>query len=583
MNEIKKIVRVLNKKQIGKLVLLCFMTIIGSLLELLGVSAILPFVNVATNPESVYSSGALSFAYELTGVSSVNQFMVFLAILLMFVYFVKNAYMIVLYNAQFKFTYDSQRILEGKLLSCYINQDYIFHLDRNSAELQRNVIQDVAGFFQSVLAYLQLMTEAAVCSILFVYLLFLDKTITLGVVFLLSAFLLMFYKIFKEKIGTIGADSRAATAKRVQWVQQSLGGIKEIKILGREHYFLNSYDKSARIYADRQKKYNLATQTPRPIMETLCVCSLLIIVAAKIMSGVDLSYFIPTLSVFAIAAFRLLPSFSRISGYVGTITFQRPAVDEVCTDIADAEKMVLEQKQKQENQLESEIPFEYGIKVENISFRYPDKESWVLHHARLEIPKNKSIAFIGPSGAGKTTMADVILGILKPQEGTVWVDNFDVFKHLKAWQNKLGYIPQSIYLMDDTLRNNIAFGVPEELIDDEKVIKVIKEAQLYEHFMTLEDGLDTYIGEGGVRLSGGQRQRIGIARALYNDPEILVLDEATSALDNETEKAIMEAINMLHGNKTLIIIAHRLTTIQNCDSIYEIRDGIAILKDKKDI
>lgn len=583
MNEIKRILKVFNGKQTRELIVLCFMTILGSLLELMGVSAILPFVNVATNPGSVHTSRWLSLAYNVSGVRTVNEFMAVLAFVLIVVYFVKNAYMIILYNAQYKFTYDSQRVLEGKLLSCYMHQDYVFHLEKNSAELQRNVIQDVNSFFQSVLAHLQLMTEGTVCMILFGYLLFLDKTITLGVVILLSVFVLLFYRLFKRKIGTIGADSRAATAKRVQWVQQSLGGIKEVKILGRENYFLKSYDKSAAIFADRQKKYNLATQVPRPIMETLCVCSLLIIVAGKILSGVDLSYFIPTLSVFAIAAFRLLPSFSRISSYVGTITFQKSSVNEVCTDIAEAEKMIAEQKAKQTNQSETKIPFLESVRAEDVSFHYPNKDNWVLHHANIEIPKNKSVAFIGPSGAGKTTMADILLGILEPQEGHIMVDSLDVFKHLDAWHDKLGYIPQSIYLMDDTLRNNIAFGIPKESIDDEKVIKAIKEAQLYDHFLTMEDGLDTYIGEGGIRLSGGQRQRIGIARALYNNPDILILDEATSALDNETEKAIMEAINMLQGNKTLIIIAHRLTTIQNCDYIYEIRDGVATLKEKKDI
>lgn len=580
MKDIKRIIGVFNKKQRKELILLALMTILGTLLELLGVSAILPFVNVATNPASVKTSRMLSYFYGVAGANSVSQFMVYLAIALIVIYFLKNGYLILLYYAQYKFTYDSQRVLEGKLLSCYMHQSYCFHLEKNSAELQRNVIQDVNSFFQSVLAHLQLMTEGAVCTILFAYLVFLDPSITLGVVLLLSVFVLCFYRLFKRKIGDIGAKSRAATAKRVQWVQQSLGGIKEVKILGRENYFLKSYDKSAAVFADKQKKYNLATQVPRPIMETLCVCSLLIIVAFKISRGVDLSYFIPTLSVFAIAAFRLLPSFSRISSYIGIIIFQKSSVNEVCTDIAEAERMNQELLARQTNQNEVMIPFEQSIEANDISFHYPNKDRWVLNHAKLCIPKNKSVALIGPSGAGKTTMADILLGILEPQEGHVKVDGQDVFTHLNAWHDKLGYIPQTIYLMDDSIRNNIAFGIPSELVDDEKIMKALKEAQLMEYFETLEDGLDTYIGEGGIRLSGGQRQRIGIARALYNNPEVLILDEATSALDNETEKAIMEAINMLQGNKTLVIIAHRLTTIQNCDYIYEIRDGVAILKDK---
>ncbi len=577
----KRIIKVFNGKQRAQLVWLLFLTVIGSGLELLGVSAIMPFVNVAMSPESISESGWMYFLYNRLRIGNVNEFLVFLAFLLVAVYVCKNLFLIYLYDYQYKFTYQGQKRLECKLLSCYMHQDYTFHLSRNSAALQRNIIQDVTGFFQSVLAFLQFLTEVCVCLALFGYLLVVDVTITIGVAVLLGILVLIFMGYFRRKIGNIGAESRGANAKRVQWVQQALGGIKEVKILSREPYFLDSYEKNAEIYANKQRKYQLATIVPRPIMEMLGISSLLIIVAVKLLNGADITHMLPVLSVFAIAAFRLLPSAGRLSGCLGTMSFNRSAVNEVCKDIEEADTLLRAYQARSNGN--GKLLFEREITVEKVSFKYPDADRFVLEEASLSIPKNKSVAFIGPSGAGKTTMADVILGVLEPQKGHIMVDGKDVYRHMESWHKKLGYIPQTIYLMDDSIRRNVAFGVAEEEIDDNRVREALREAQLLAFIEGLEDGIDTYIGERGVRLSGGQRQRIGIARALYNDPEILVLDEATSALDNETEKAIMEAIDMLQGSKTLLIIAHRLTTIQNCDYIYEIRDGKATLKSMKEV
>lgn len=577
MREIYKIWGVFNQKQRWNLVGLLIMTVIGAFLELAGVSAIMPFVSIATNPNSIYESALLSKIYTLSGVSSINSFLIFLSLGLVLIYAIKNAFILLLYNVQYKFTYNSQQLLEGKLLSCYVSQKYEFHLSKNSAELQRNILQDVSGFFLSVLSYLQALTEVSVCIVLFLFLLMQDKAITLGVTFLLVLFVLGFYGIAKKRINRIGITSREASAKRVQWVQQVLGGIKEIKILEREHFFLENYNSNAKIYAQKQRKYQLVMVAPRPIMETVCVGSLLLIVALKLMSGVSIAYFMPTLSVFAVAAFRMLPSFGRITGCMGTITFQKSAVDGVCKDIEEAEDLLRKSQSIELGHLE----FKEKILVKNISYKYPKTDTLVLEDITIEIPKNKSVAFIGPSGAGKTTLADIILGVLVPTAGSILVDGVNIVTNLKEWHKNIGYIPQNIYLMDDTIRSNIAFGIEPEEIDEDRVLKVLQEAQLHEYINSLEEGLNTYIGERGIRLSGGQRQRIGIARALYANPEVLVLDEATSALDNETEKAIMEALELLQGNKTLIIIAHRLTTIQNCDYIYEIKDRKATLQKKE--
>lgn len=577
MKEIKKILKIFDRKQKFRLIVLLIMTIIGAFLELLGITAIGPFVSIAMNADSITSNALLYKLYSITEVTSTNEFLVVLAIALIIIYIIKNAYLVLLYNVQYKFTYNSQQLLEGKLLSCYVKQSYSFHLSNNSAELQRNILQDVTGFFMSVLAYLQLLTEGSVCLVLFLFLLSTDWAITIGVTVLLSLFVLLFYGIFKKKLNRIGITSRMASAKRVQWVQQSLGGIKEIKILEREKFFLNNYNKNAKIYAEKQRKYQLAMIAPRPIMETVCIGSLLFIVAAKLITGISVTDFMPTLSVFAVAAFRMLPSFGRISGSIGTITFQKSAVDEVCKDLEEADMLTFEDDRDEDKIL----VFNDKILVNHLDFQYPNTEKFVLKNVSMEIQKNKSIAFIGPSGAGKTTLADIILGVLKPNKGEILVDGKSIYDNLGGWHKKIGYIPQNIYLMDDTIRNNIAFGIEQDEIDELRVFDALKEAQLYEYIQGLEEGINTYIGEGGIRLSGGQRQRIGIARALYSNPEVLVLDEATSALDHETEKAIMEAMDLLQGSKTLIIIAHRLTTIQNCDYIYEIKNKTATLKEKR--
>lgn len=580
-NSIGKMWNIFDANQKARLIGLLVMIVIGAFLELLGVSAIMPFINVAMSPASIQDNAGLSYFYTLLGAKSSSQFLIWIALALVAVYIIKNIYMIILYNFQYKFTYESQRKLEGELLSSYLKEDYSFHLLNNSAELQRNIIQDVMGLFHSVLAVLQLLTEGVVCLTLFAFLLYKDKTITIGVVVFMSAFLLLFVGIFRKKIEGIGVESRRASAKRVQWVQQSLGGIKEIKILEREQYFLKNYDINSAVYADKQRLYQLTTVIPRPIMEALCICSLLLIVIFKLGRGVDPAYFLVTLSVFAVAAFRLLPSFSRISGYLGTIVFQSSAVDRVDEDIRHIKERRNNQTEKTVHGDTEKINFD-RIEIRNISFRYENTETDVLKQVSFAIERNSSVAFIGTSGAGKSTLADIILGILKPWQGSVYAGDTDIFENLEEWHHMIGYIPQTIYLMDDTIRKNIAFGMEEEEIDEERFREVLKEAQLSEFVQTLEMGAETIIGESGVRLSGGQRQRIGIARALYHNPQILVLDEATAALDNETEKAIMESIESLQGSKTLIIIAHRLTTIQNCDYVYEIGNQTAVLKKKKE-
>ncbi len=571
MRNSKRIWDILQRKQKIMLVLLLFLTVIGMGLELLGVYAINPFVTTVSNPEQLESKDSLiGTMYIILGKPEYTNFLIFMVVGLIIIYIAKNAYLVFLYNYQFKFAYENQRILETELLKSYLQREYAFHLKHNSAELQRNILQDVMGMYQTISSWLLMITESGVCLALFVYLIYLDKTITLGVVLFLGIVFGAYSKLFAKRNDRIGVESRGASAKRVQWVQQSLGGIKEIKILGREKFFLNSYDRNAAIYSRKQRQYQMSIFIPRPLMEAAGISALMGIIGIKLYMGVDPAYFLPTLSTFAVAAFRVLPSFGRITGSYGAISFQKSAVLEVCNGINEAREIKAGDKTDEGDK--SGIDVRKGIACWDLSFTYPESDKVILKNVNIEIPYRKSVAFIGPSGAGKTTLVDIILGILSPTEGEVTVGDSDISGHLDAWHKMIGYIPQNIYLMDDSIRKNIAFGIDDDEIDDGRIWEVLKEVQLYDFAKELPDGLDTYIGEGGARISGGQRQRIGIARALYTNPEILVLDEATSALDTETEAAIMEAINSLMGSRTMIIIAHRLTTVENCDIIYQVKN-----------
>ena len=368
-----------------------------------------------------------------------------------------------------------------------------------------------------------------------------------------------------------------------KWLLQSFGGIKETIIMERQPYFEDRYNEIYSDFSHNHCIYQTFAYLPKPIMETFCIGGILGVIALKLLRGVDSTYFVTTISVFAVAAFRLLPAFNRITGYISRIMFNHSAVAAVYNDIKEVEEIAKAHEEKMRNRQMKELHFDKEICIDKVSFHYPEVETDVLTDVTIKIPKNKSVAFIGPSGAGKTTMADILLGVLSPQSGCIRVDGIDVMDYMPEWHAKLGYIPQTIYLMDDTIRHNIAYGLNDDEIDDDRIAQVIKEAQLTEFVNTLEDGVNSVIGESGVRISGGQRQRIGIARALYNNPDVLVLDEATSALDGDTETAVMEAINSLAGKKTLIIIAHRLTTIRNCDFIYEISDHKAVLRDRDSI
>ncbi len=569
-----KINFIFNKGEKIKLVLLLVGILLTTLLELIGVVAIMPFVNVVMDPSVIERTVYLKIIYDFFNINNINIFIAILGIILIVVYVIKNISLIILYYAQYAFTFNTQKKLSSRMLKCYIKQPYSFHLQNNSADLMRNIESDVTMMFQGIISMLGLVAEVCVCAILGIYLLIQDKSIALGMAAILGLFVLIFARPFKNYLTKIGDEDRFYRSGITKWLHQSLGGIKETKILGREVYFCNQFDYNYSEWSERQKKYRLLQVAPRPVMEGVCITALLGVIILKLLHGTSSAYFITTVSVFAVAAVRLLPSANRIAANYGMIMFNMPAFDAVYKDLKEIEK--LDKETCRNHEIDKNIlEFKEGIYIRDLTFSYPNKEA-VLSNITLQIKKNQAVAFIGPSGAGKTTLVDIILGILEPAKGCVLVDGVDIRECQTEWRKNLGYIPQSIYLMDDTIKNNILFG--KDCEDEDRLWKVIEEAQLKEFILSLEYGIDTIIGENGICLSGGQRQRIGIARALYTNPNVLVLDEATSALDNETEAAVMEAINHFAGNKTLLIIAHRLSTIEKCDVIFEVKDKKVVKK-----
>lgn len=572
MEIIKKLNYIFSREQKIKLALLFVMIVLGTFAELFGVTSILPIIQVATEPGAEHKNILISMCVRVFHCTTTAELLFFLAWLILIIFVIKNVYIVLMYAMQYRFIFNNQYRLASRLMGAYIRKPYVFHLSKNSAELQRNINVDTNQFFAVVLNSLQIIIDILLIFVLFIYLIFTDVTMTLVSMTFVLVFMAGYYKFSKKKIRLLGDQGHDAYARMIQYANQSFDGIKEIKVAGKEEFFKNSYDKAYYKYMQANKKQNIYTSIPKYLLETIAIGGIMLVIMVKVWMGSDLADLVSNLSVFAVAVFKLVPSANRINGSINGVLFQLPSVDTIYQDLLEIEDMENEFVEKKGDDPVGELKFEKELKVEKLWYRYPGTEKYILEDAMLQIPKGTAAAFVGESGSGKTTLADIILGVLKPEKGQILSDGVDIYTNLKGWQKKLGYIPQNIFLLDDTIRNNILFGVDEADADEQSVWRAVEQAQLKEYIMSLEEGLDTVVGERGVRMSGGQRQRLGIARALYHDPELLVMDEATSALDHETEQAVMEAIEALYGSKTLIIIAHRLSTIKKCDVVYEVAD-----------
>lgn len=576
MSMMRQLFYIFSRKQRWQFAGLFVLQLIETCLDFFGISLILPFVNILINADSMQTSWWYTLITRFTGPSS-ESVLLFLTFTMMAVYVLKNAYALFLTRLRVQFIGTSKIRMGSRMINCYMRKPYTFHLQRNTAEIVRNINGDVGGAFSVISSIFSLIADALIILVLTTYLFAIDFMLTLGVMIALVFCSVLYFAIVRKKIRTTGQESRKITAKMYKAIHQSMGGIKEVKIMGREKFFADVYNEAGIESVNLSKRYTVISSIPSRLIETLCMCAILAVIAIKIKSGENLSAIVPSLSAFAVAAIRLIPRANSINSIINSITFNKPSLEALYEDLTESDREEEERQREIEEKKQQhrtvEIGEERNIFVKNITYTYPNKNEPVLKDISVHVKAGESVGIVGVTGAGKTTLVDIILGLLKPQEGSVCYGALDIYEDYGEWQRHIGYIPQTIYMVDDTIRNNIALGIDEDQIDEEAVWRALENAQLADFVRSLEEGLDTVIGERGIRISGGQRQRIGIARALYSDPEILFFDEATSSLDNETEKAVMQSINALGKQKTMIIVAHRLTTLSGCDRIYKVEDG----------
>ncbi len=569
METLKKLWVILSKRQRIKYIVLFFLQWVASLLELLGVSTLVPFMESVMNPNELMNKDIIKRVVSLFNIVDIRGLIVLLLVVIILVYVIKNAYLTLLAYLQARFIYNDKKVIMKTLLDYYAYLDYEYHINHNSAEIQRIILVDADYVFALLQETSFLFSEVITAIFLAGYLFYSSKSITIGVILLMLLFMFLHFKKFKKKLLEYANIFQKSNSDSIRNVKQLFEGIKEIKVRNVEQSFIKKIEEILSIQFSAAKKSKFIQIAPKYLLETMAICGILGILLIKILMGADITAMVTQLTVFAVAAYRLMPAVNRISLGISSIYSYTPSVGIIYDAVVDMRASNLEKKKKEsDNDIYCEN--EKVISLKNISFRYPQSDKYILDNVSFEIDRNTSIGFKGPSGSGKTTTVDIILGLLKPEQGYVLYYGKDIKNLEKEWNNKIGYIPQNICLSDDTIRNNIVYG---KAYDDEKVWAALEEAQLKEFVESTKEKLDLVVGEGGVRLSGGQRQRIGIARALYNNPDIIIMDEATSALDNDTEAAVMESIDHLKGRKTLIIIAHRLSTIEKCDHIYEVKDG----------
>lgn len=577
------ILNILDRKQKAGLLALLFVIMIGSFMEMAGVSAILPLVTLVSDPSNMERGGYARLA-SLLGITEVRELILVLAGMMILVYIIKNSYILFMYSLQYRYVYNNQRIISYRLMDHYMSREYLFHTRHGVAELHRNVRDDVDNFFIVMINIIQFITEAFTCIFLTGFLMVQDIYTTLLILGLMGVFLFLVFCVFRKKLVALGQKNRTATAKMNRGILQAFEGIKEIKARDSERYFLDVYDRAYRERVYAQRSQMLMQIAPRPLMETVMICGLLGFISLRIYSGGDIAGFIPTISVFAVAAVRMLPSFNRISAELGVILYNKASVEALYRDLQDMKEHKDMPSGGGAAESEEACHLREGIHLRDVSFYYPSRPGAViLDRVSLDIARNSTVGFIGATGAGKTTLADLIMGLLEPVEGHIYADDTDIHGSPEKWHRIIGYIPQDIYILDGTIKENIIFGAEAGSVSDEEVWEALRAAQAEDFVRRLPKGLMSEVGPGGVQLSGGQKQRLGIARALLRKPEVLVLDEATSALDNDTERAVMDAIETLSGSATLIIIAHRLSTIKCCDKVYETAGGRVVERDKEEI
>ncbi|MDJ0616385.1 MAG: ABC transporter ATP-binding protein [Calothrix sp. MO_192.B10] len=560
--------------------------VLSSLLEAIGIGLIGPFLSIASKPESITKNPILNWVYMQFNLQSTSEFISILGLIIAAFFCLKSVLYFLARTYIIQFSYTLQAKLSSRLLSTYLAVPYTFFLRKNTATLIKNMTHEAMRVNHfCVQPILNVIANITVVCILLVLLAQTDLLLLVMILAIMLPTFLLFYT-FKNKFKRWGKEVSESSQELIRIVNHGLGSFKETRVIGCEAYFHSQMEQQVKKFSTASTKFKSSNILPRILIETcLLVFVLLFVSISQIFFQQNIQDITAVMAVFAVASMRLIPAVSQTVQTMGQLQNSSYSVDKIYLDLKEIENKEITKNVKflsdsnagglNRDQLSKShtIAFENQIELSNVVYYYPGSTEPSLDNISLNLKKGQSIAFIGKSGAGKTTLVDVILGLLYPENGDIRVDNVSIYEDIRSWQNLIGYIPQSIFLMDETIEKNIAFGVADHLIDGERLHQAIKAAQLEELVKELPDGIKTSVGERGVRLSGGQRQRIGIARALYHEREILVLDEATSALDNETEQLVSEAIKSLAGTKTLIIIAHRLSTVEHCDRVYMLEKG----------
>lgn len=574
---------ILDKKQKKLSVLVLIMTVIGAVLETLGVSIIIPLVSAFLSPDQLMENQYIAPVVEILHITTSGQLLVLISSAVILVYILKNLYMVFLSYVRVKFSVKVKRELSIKMMHSYMEREYTFFLGVNTADILRGVGYDVSGVQEILFQIFRIMADGLTAACICIFIIRTDVVMAASIIVLMGISLTLLIVVFRKKMKKVGDYYRECTAQVNKYLYEAFQGIKDVIVFRKEQFFIRKYDISFTNQQTAEVSKTIAAESPAYFIEAVFVSGLIAVVGLKMITGSDTAVFVPQLSAFAIAAFRILPSIGKISAGFNQLICSCPALNAAYDNLREVEAFKKESRVQGSTAEIGRKVFDKEIVIRNMQWKYPNSPDYVIKDLNLRIQKGKSVALIGESGAGKSTMADILLGLLVPEQGDIEVDGVSIYQIMDAWKATIGYVPQAVFLTDDTIRHNIAFGVEEKDIDEKKIQQAVEKAQLADTVAALPKGLDTVLGERGTRFSGGQRQRVAIARALYNDPDILILDEATAALDNDTENAVMEAIDALQGYKTLVIIAHRLTTIRNCDEIYEIRDGKAIRREKAEI
>ena len=569
---LKKLNKLLDAKQKRTMAGLGVLMVIGAVLQTAGVSMLVSVVSVVVDPEAVSRSKLASMAYKIMGTDDFSSFSVMVMVMLVIVFILKNLFLYIQQKAMYAFVYTNQFRTSELMMKNYIRRNYEYFLNAETAVVQRSITSDVNNMYALILALLQMASDGVVSACVIAFCLVKSGVMTIIMAAVLGVLLLIIKNVLKPIMRKAGEDNQEYYSGLFKWISQMVQGIKDVKVFGREKYFIDSYCDCGKGYVGAVQKYSLYNSIPKLLIETVCVAAMVGYMIVMVLSGASTDNMLSVLTTLAAAAFVLLPAVNRINNQLNSVSYFEPFLRNVSDNLqyeisrenTDVSGVITD---------EDRIEVKKNIVLEHMTYSYPNTDKKILDDATMEIPVGSSVGIVGTTGAGKSTVADILLGLLDLQEGKILADGRDIKDNYRGFLKNIGYIPQVIYMLDDNIRRNVAFGIKDEDIDDDKVWKALEEAKLDEFVKGLPDGLDTGIGERGIRISGGQRQRIGIARALYHDPDILIMDEATSSLDGETEKAIMDSINTFLGKKTMVIIAHRLQTIEKCDTVYRVENG----------